>query len=94
MPSRSLPSLERVSRRLWRKMLEHYSHIRVEAKRTALDALATKPMAANGEDASVHVTKYVTNEELGGGVNLQSVEKNGGADEARTRDLLRDRQAF
>ena len=27
-----------------RKMIEHYSHIRMEAKRTALDAIAAPPL--------------------------------------------------
>ena len=27
-----------------RKMIEHYSHIRMEAKRTALDAIAAQPL--------------------------------------------------
>jgi hypothetical protein len=29
-----------------RKMLEHYSHIRMEAKRAALDAIAAQPAEA------------------------------------------------
>ena len=29
-----------------RKMIEHYSHIRLEAKRAALDAIAAQPLQA------------------------------------------------
>ena len=29
-----------------RKMIEHYSHIRLAAKRTALDAIAAQPLQA------------------------------------------------
>jgi len=29
-----------------RKMIEHYSHIRLEAKRTALDAISAQPLQA------------------------------------------------
>ena len=29
-----------------RKMIEHYSHIRMEAKRAALDAIALRPVQA------------------------------------------------
>jgi len=29
-----------------RKMIEHYSHIRMEAKRAALDAIAAQPVQA------------------------------------------------
>jgi hypothetical protein len=65
-------------------MLAHYSHVRIDAKRKALDAL------------SGGVTKGVTSQSTSqnSGVPLQVIDKNGGADETRTRDLLRDRQAF
>jgi hypothetical protein len=63
-------------------MLAHYSHVRIDAKRKALDAL------------SGGVTKGVTSQSTSqnSGVPLQVIDKNGGADETRTRDLLRDRQ--
>ena len=66
------------------KMLAHYSHVRLEAKRKALDAL------------SAGVSGVVTSQSASqnSAVPPQLVEKNGGADETRTRDLLRDRQAF
>jgi hypothetical protein len=36
-------ALESISGHLSRRMLEHYSHIRIDAKRQALDALAAAP---------------------------------------------------
>jgi integrase len=66
------------------KMLAHYSHVRLEAKRKALDELS--------EGASGGVTSQSTSQNSMR-VN-QVTENNGGADETRTRDLLRDRQAF
>ena len=45
--------LESISGHLSRRMLEHYSHIRIDAKRQALDALeaARRGEAANGNGA-------------------------------------------
>ncbi len=63
------------------RMLAHYSHVRLDAKRKALDALS-------GGVAGV-VTSQSTSQKSG--VPSQLIEKNGGADETRTRDLLRDR---
>src|ERR1700730_4864528 len=66
------------------KMLAHYSHVRLEAKRTALDAISGW--------VSGGVTSQSTSQNS---VPIpQVIETNGGADETRTRDLLRDRQAF
>lgn len=47
-----------------RQMLEHYSHVRLAAKREALEALSSKPaaLASNGEASND--TKNVTNAEL------------------------------
>jgi hypothetical protein len=44
------------------KMLEHYSHVRLEAKRRALDALATmRPESQNqGVSERGYVTRNVT----------------------------------
>jgi hypothetical protein len=73
-----------------RKMLEHYSHIRVDAKRKALEALVGKRRAsATDQGNKAHVTNRVTNQTLEGDVPPQVVDLNGGADETRTRDLLR-----
>ncbi len=66
------------------KMLAHYSHVRLEAKRKALDALSG--------GVSGGVTSQSTSQNSS--VQPQVIETNGGADETRTRDLLRDRQAF
>ena len=66
------------------RMLAHYSHVRLEAKRKALDALAG--VAEGGV-----TTQFATQNS---GIMPQVTENNGGADETRTRDLLRDRQAF
>ena len=66
------------------KMLAHYSHVRLEAKRKALDALSG--------GVSGGVTSQSTSQNSGS--LPQVIDKNGGADETRTRDLLRDRQAF
>jgi hypothetical protein len=46
------------------KMLQHYSHMRMQAKRTALDALdlkQPKPLFGNGYSTN-HSTKRVSNE--------------------------------
>jgi Phage integrase family len=47
-----------------RQMLEHYSHVRLAAKRQALEALSSKPpaVAANGEAS--YDTKNVTNDKF------------------------------
>ena len=66
------------------RMLEHYSHVRMDAKRKALDALS------RGADG----TKRVTNGVEGVLPSPQVVENIGGDDGARTRDLMRDRHAF
>jgi hypothetical protein len=78
------------------KMLEHYSHVRLEAKRRALDALATmRPESQNqGVAEGGYVTRNVTKAALEGMPAPQVIEKAGGDDGARTRDLMRDRHAF
>jgi integrase len=70
------------------RMLAHYSHVRIEAKRKALDALA----------AGVKAAGYDTNNDTKLARNAipptQVTERNGGDDGTRTRDLCRDRAAF
>jgi len=66
------------------RMLEHYSHVRLDAKRKALDALSGGAFEA----VTTQPTTQISN------VSPQVIDKNGGADGVRTRDLLRDRQAF
>src|SRR3981081_2923429 len=69
------------------QMLAHYSHVRIEAKRKALDALAV----------GVKIVGYDTNNDTkpveGSILSSQSLEKNGGDDGTRTRGLCRDRAA-
>jgi integrase len=69
-------------------MLAHYSHVRIEAKRKALDALAV------GVKTDGYVTNNVTKPVEGAILSSQVLEKNGGDDGTRTRGLCRDRAAF
>jgi len=70
------------------RMLAHYSHVRLDAKRQALDALSSEgSMRSYG-------TKHVTNQRPERMPFSQVIERNGGDDETRTRDLCRDRAAF
>ena len=68
-----------------KRMLAHYSHIRIEAKRKALDVLAAG-LKKVGYDTS-NDTKSLE----GAILSAQSIEKNGGDDGTRTRGLCRDR---
>ena len=79
-----------------RRMLETYSHIRVDAKRKALDVLAAKPskQAQPEQPQARHVTNHVTMNDLERDVVLQLIEKNGGSVRTRTADLLRVKQAL
>jgi integrase len=61
-----------------RKMLEHYSHIRMEAKRHAVLALARSRPATTDEGTEAYVTKHVTNRVSPDKENPQLLEKNGG----------------
>lgn len=61
-----------------RKMLEHYSHIRMDAKRRAVAALVS---------SKSYVTKHVTNAAKRGSADSQLLEKNGGPGLTRTTDL-------
>ena len=70
------------------RMLRHYSHVRKEAKRKALDALASLSAGEQGGDV------HVTNEKGADVAPSQVADLIGGADGARTRDLRRDRPAF
>ncbi len=66
-----------------RRMMPRYSHIRKKARRAAVDALCGDTAQSNG---TVH--------QSGATIPSQVLEKNGGDDETRTRDLCRDRAAF
>ncbi len=75
------------------RMLAHYSHVRIEAKRKALDALAVGIKAVEAKEEG-YVTKQVTKQTDGAILSFQPTEKNGGDDGTRTRGLCRDRAAF
>jgi hypothetical protein len=66
------------------KMLAHYSRVRLEAKRKGLDALSGVALEGVTTQSATQNSDIVA----------QVIENIGGADETRTRDLLRDRQAF
>jgi len=68
------------------RMLDHYSHIRMDAKRKALDAI--------GGGTRGYVTKRDTNSHSEPVPGPQVLEKNGGDDGTRTRGLCRDSPAF
>ena len=70
------------------RMLAHYSHVRIEAKRKAPE------VPAEGPTSESYVTKKVTKQVEGAILNSQAIDNNGGDDGARTRDLCRDRAAF
>ena len=70
------------------RMLAHYSYVRIEAKRKALDALAVGVKKV-GYDTSRDTKPPETTIPV-----LQVDERNGGDDGTRTRDLCRDRAAF
>jgi hypothetical protein len=69
-------------------MLAHYSHVRIEAKRKALDAIALEVKKV-GYDTNSD-TKPLERTIL----FSEAIEKNGGDDGTRTRGLCRDRAAF
>jgi integrase len=70
------------------RMLAHYSHVRIEAKRKGLDALAV------GVKTDGYGTKNDTKPPEGAILFPQTIGKNGGDDGTRTRGLCRDRAAF
>jgi integrase len=70
------------------RMFAHYSHVRLDAKRQALDALSK--VGSRGS----YGTNNDTNSQTARMPFPQVLEKNGGDDETRTRDLCRDRAAF
>ena len=66
-----------------RRMMSLYSHARKKARRAAVDALC-------GDTAQSDSTMH----QNGAPPDSYVIEKNGGDDETRTRDLCRDRAAF
>jgi len=75
------------------RMLHHYSHIRLDAKRRALEALSGSPVGA-GVPEPGYVTKHVTMPASEAGRNPQSDEKNGRHVGTRTPDLYRVKVAL
>ncbi len=82
--SASTRTITPIAGHISRQMVAHYSHVRIEAKRKALDALAVGVKRANNDIKRVD----------GAILALQPIEKNGGDDGTRTRGLCRDRAAF
>jgi integrase len=70
------------------RMLAHYSHVRLDAKREALDALSNRGLKGS------YGTNSATKPRPERTPFSQVIEKNGGDDGTRTRDLCRDRAAF
>ena len=78
------------------KMLEHYSHVRLEANRRALDALTITRLGSDNQGASEggYVTRNVTKGGSEGMPAPEVIQSVGGDDGTRTRGLMRDRHAF
>jgi integrase len=78
------------------RMLAHYSHVRLEAKRKALEAISGKRAnrAQTADAANGYDTRNDTNSLERAILCAQPIEKNGGDDGTRTRGLCRDRAAF
>jgi len=79
-----------------RRMLERYSHVRLEAKRQAIQALTGRPVEAVSPESSreSHVTNHVTNCERENSDTPQVVESNGRPVGTRTPDLYRVKVAL
>jgi hypothetical protein len=73
-------------------MLRRYSHIQLEAKRTAIQAISNRPQTAISE--GTNVTKYVTKYGERQEVPVQVVEGDGRPVRARTADLHRVKVAL
>ena len=70
------------------RMLARYSHVRMEAKRQALDALS------RGSERQGYDTKNDTKDGSGITVAGEVIEKNGRHEETRTPDLYRVKVAL
>jgi hypothetical protein len=71
-------------------MMSHYSHVRKQARRAALDRLCEKTASGDGDTAQP--TAQLNQD--GAEPFSQVIERNGGDDETRTRDLCRDSVAW
>ena len=74
------------------RMLRRYSHIQLEAKRTAIQALSNRRKTTTSEE--VDVTKHVTKPTQSVTVLSQVIEENGRPVRARTADLHRVKVAL
>jgi len=72
------------------QMLSYYSHVRLEAKRRALDTLSSSAAqkAVSGDFAGGSVTNTVTNKDDAGDLNSHLAEKIGGRQGIRTPGLI------
>ena len=81
------------------RMLARYSHVRVEAKKAALDAIADLKHHQPSQSVSVGVgrtyhTTNDTNSETATEVPAEVLEKNGRPEWTRTIDLFRVKEAL
>jgi integrase len=78
------------------KMLAHYSHVRLAAKRSALDSLAQSRKAGSNRHSGQggNVTKHATNGTNSRKASLYVIEKNGRPVRTRTADLYRVKVAL
>ena len=76
------------------RMLRRYSHIQLEAKRTAIEALSNRPQIAASDSEVVNGTKHVTKAAEVEVMPTQVIEKNGRPVRARTADLYRVKVAL
>jgi len=80
-------------------MLAHYSHVRLEAKRNALDALSRTSASApqrqpEAQDSQGEQKGYDTNRADAGIVPAELIEMNGRPGRTRTSDLFRVKEAL
>jgi len=77
------------------KMLAHYSHVRLAAKRCALDSLAQPQLAASSRHSrrDGNVTNHVTNGTTSQNASPYVIEKYGRPVRTRTADLYRVKAA-
>jgi integrase len=76
-----------------RRMMRHYSHIRREARREAVNGLSKRNPRPMWDTLQTTV-QLPENGGISAEPLSQIIQKNGGDDETRTRDLCRDRAAF
>ena len=74
-----------------RRMLKRYSHVRLEAKRKAVEVLSRRPSrpAPDVGKEGGYDTKHVTNQPSEGVPSPEVIETDGRPERARTADLYR-----